>query len=220
MAVASFLLLVGLVPCAAAVDPVFDLPAILAVPMEAKVLARAEKDTRVTEEVLYRSEHDGPKRVDVFAYLSYPKGRKSLPAVVWAMPGLAAANTWWPEFFARRGYAALCVEYPMKGYRGSGQYDIAMDMGADPRAGGIYHAAVAFLRGVSYLETRVEVDPGRIGIAGSSWGGFFATLMVGVDRRLKVGASFFGAGELPLGCGWWGGPSCPGRRWCSTSAAT
>ncbi len=193
-------------PAAGRADPVFDLAAILAPPLEARVLAKAEKGGVVSEEVLYRSEMDGPKRVDVFAYFSYPKGGKSLPAVVWAMPGLAPANTWWPEFFAKRGYAALCVEYPMKGYRGTGQYEVSMDMGTDPRAAGICHAAVAFLRGVSYLQTRPEVDRERIGIAGSSWGGFFATLMVGLDSRLKVGASFFGAGNLTAGCGWWGGP--------------
>jgi dienelactone hydrolase len=201
---AAIPLLLCLLPAAAPPDPVFDLGAILALPMEAKVLASSEKEGIMTEEVLYRSEMDGPKPVDTFAYLSFPKDRRPMPAVIWAMPGLAPANTWWPQFFARRGYAALCVEYPMKGYRGTGQYAIAMDMEGDPRQSGLYHAAVAFLRGVSYLQARPEVDRQRIGIAGSSWGGFFTTLLVGIDPRLKVGASFFGSGNLAMGNNWWG----------------
>ena len=202
--VALVVTLLAALPAGAQSDPVFDLKTLLAPPLEAKVLARADKGDLTTEEVQYRSEQDGPKAVDVFAYFSYPKTRGPLPAVAWAMPGLGRANTWWPEFFAKCGYAALCVEYPMKGYRGTGQYDLGMDMGPDPRATGIYHAAVAFLRGVSYLESRPEVDRRRIGIAGSSWGGFFTTLMVGIDPRLKVGASFFGAGNLQMGNNWWG----------------
>ena len=207
---------------AAPPDPVFDLAAIHALPLEAKVLARSEQDGIITEEMLYRSEMDGAKAVDVFAYLSFPKTARPLPAVVWAMPGLAPANTWWPQFFARRGYAALCVEYPMKGYRGSGQYALGMDLAGNPRQSGIYHAAVAFVRGVSYLQTRPEVDRQRIGMAGSSWGGFFTTLVVGIDPRLKVGASFFGSGNLQMGNNWWeaGGRSTKDaaflRRWQAT----
>jgi hypothetical protein len=111
MAIRAFLLLCsGMLSATPPADPVFDLDTILAPPLEVRVLGKAEKGGLVSEEVLYRSEMDGPKRVDVFAYFSYPKGGKSLPAVVWAMPGLAPASTWWSEFFAKRGYAALCVE--------------------------------------------------------------------------------------------------------------
>ena len=58
---------------AAPADPVFDLGAILAPPLEAKVLAKTENGNIVTEQVLYRSEMDGPKRVDVTWTFSGPR---------------------------------------------------------------------------------------------------------------------------------------------------
>lgn len=190
-------------------DPVFDLPKLLATPVDGKVTKATEKDGIILEEVLYHSEMDGDKRVDIFGILAYPKGARQLPAIVWCQGGLSAAGDYWPLFFAKRGYVALCPEYPMTGYRCTVGYPIGMDLPGDlaapgdPHTSGIYHAAVALLKAVSFLETRPEVDKTRIGMAGSSWGGFFTTLMIGMDPRLKAGSCFFGAGNLQLGCGWW-----------------
>ncbi|RPI77217.1 MAG: hypothetical protein EHM42_14055, partial [Planctomycetaceae bacterium] len=71
---------------------------------------------------------------------------------------------------------------------------------------------MALLKAVSYLESRSEVDKNRIGMAGSSWGGFFTTLMVGIDSRLKVGSCLYGTGNLQLGNAWWDGNSKNGRE--------
>src|SRR5262245_3708903 len=76
----------GLVPAAAAqpaADPVFEVKAILAPPLAPRVLRTSEKDGIVTEEVMFHAEKDGSKSVDIFAYFSYPKGAKQLPAFVW-----------------------------------------------------------------------------------------------------------------------------------------
>lgn len=206
-------------------DPVFDLPALLAPPLEARVLKSTEKDGIVTEEVMFHSEKDGDKRVDIFAYFSYPKGAKKLPAFVWNQGGLYQATTYWTEFGAKRGYAALCIDFPIGGYRSTGGYPINsnVELGDDPKKAPIYHGAVALLRAVSFLESRPEVDKERIGMTGSSWGGYYTTLMVGIDGRLKVGSSMFGSGGLELGNAWWdgGGPN-PQRddafrqRWIKT----
>jgi hypothetical protein len=39
-------------------------------------------------------------------------------------------------------------------------------------------------------------------MAGSSWGGYYTTLMVGLDPRLKAGSCLFGCGGLYLGSAW------------------
>jgi dienelactone hydrolase len=191
-------------------DPIFDVEKLIATPVDAKITkGPTEKDGVMLEELMYHSEMDGDKRVDIYALFAYPKGARKLPAIVWCMPGLGQANDYWPIFFAKRGYAALCPEYPHTGYRCTVGYTIDMQPASEAktpeeiRKTGIYHAAVAFLKGVSFLQTRPEVDKDRIGVAGSSWGGFFTTLMVGVDPRLKAGASFFGCGNLQTGSAWW-----------------
>ena len=206
-------------------DPVFDLQAILVPPLNARVLKRSVADGLVTEEVMFHSETDGDKVVDIFAFFCYPEGAKGLPAFVWNQSGCYQASTYFPLLGARRGYAGLCIDFPIPGYRSTGNYPINSGIPPvdDPRQAPIYHGAVALLRAVSFLESRQEVDPDRIGMAGSSWGGFFTTLMVGVDPRLKAGSSMFGCGALELGNAWWdsAGNSAnfpPGvrERWATT----
>ena len=184
-------------------DPVFDVKALTATPLNPKVLKTTEKDGIVSEEVMFHSETDGEKSVDIFAFFSYPKGAKNLPAFVWNQAGLGQASTYFTELGAKRGYAAICIDLPLAGYRSTGGYQISgLEVGADPHQAPIYHGAVALLKAVSYLESRAEVDKDRIGMAGSSWGGFFTTLMIGIDPRLKVGSAMFGTGNLQLGSNW------------------
>src|SRR6267378_4071772 len=195
-------------------DPIFHLNRILAPPLKAGVLRTTEKDGIVTEEVMFHSEMDGAKSVDIFAYFSYPKGKKQLPAFIWNQGGLAQASTYWTVFGAKRGYATLCIDFPMPGYRSTGGYPIVsgLELPEDPKKAPIYHGAVALLRAVSFLESRAEVDKNKIGMAGSSWGGFFTTLMVGIDPRLKAGACMFGCGRLDLGNLWWDGQGWNDKR--------
>lgn len=188
-------------------DPVFDVPALLKPPLAAKVLKTTESKGIVTEEIKFHSHKDEGKSVDIFAFFSYPKGATKLPAFVWNQGGLYQATTYWTEFGARRGYATLCIDFPIGGYRSTGGYPInsGVELEGDPKKAPIYHGAVALLRAVSFLESRPEVDRDRIGMAGSSWGGFYTTLMTGLDRRIKVGSSMFGSGGLQLGNAWWDG---------------
>jgi dienelactone hydrolase len=184
---------------------VFDFAAINAPPLLSRTLKRTESNGIVTEEVKFLSEMDGRKPVEIFAYFSYPKGRRNLPAFIWIEGGLAPARTLRTHFGARRGYATMAIDFPRPGLRSTGLYPInlGLELGENPRQAPIYHGAVALLRAVSFLESRPEVDKNRIGMAGSSWGGLFTTLMTGVDRRLKVGACMFGTGNLQLGNMWW-----------------
>ena len=127
-----------------------------------------------------------------------PKERASYPPSSGTRGASAQASAYWTEFGARRGYATLCIDFPIPGYRSTGGYPInsGIELGDDPRQAPIYHGAVALLRAVSFLETRAEVDKDRIGMAGSSWGGFYTTLMAGLDPRLKAASCMYGCGSL------------------------
>lgn len=161
----------------------------------------------MTEELQFRSELDGSRPIDIFAFFSYPVGAHRLPAFIWNQGGLVRADPRPTEQGAKRGFATLAIDFPMPGYRSTGAYPIVdgLEFGPDARQAPIAHGAVALLRAVSYLESRAEVDPSRIGMAGSSWGGFFTTLMAGLDHRLKAAAAMFGSGALELGNPWWDG---------------
>jgi dienelactone hydrolase len=197
----------------AADDPIFDVESLSSTPLNAKTLKSTERDGIVTEEVRFHSETDGGKDVEIFAYFSYPQGARRLPAFIWNPGGLGQASMAFTETPARRGYAVLCIDFPMPGYRSTGNYPIntGLELGADPKSAPIFHGVVALLKAVTYLQSRPEVDPNRIGMAGSSWGGFFTTLMIGIDPRLKAGSCLYGSGGLQLGNAWWDGDSRNGR---------
>ncbi|MFN0054792.1 MAG: alpha/beta hydrolase family protein [Planctomycetales bacterium] len=207
-------LLIGARAGTAADDPVFDVRALLDTPLNAKVLKSTVSGQIVTEEVRFHSERDGEQDVEIFAFFSYPKGGRRLPAYIWNPGGLSQSSPAFTEVGARRGYATLCIDFPQKGYRSTGNYDIiaGLVLEGDPRRAPIYHGAVALLKAVSFLESRPEVDRQRIGMAGSSWGGFFTTFMAGIDPRPKVASSLYGSGNLHLGNAWWDGDSKNGRE--------
>ncbi len=210
---ANFVLFIATQSVAAADEAIFDVPALVSTPLNAKTLKTSHRDGVVTEEVRFHSETDGDKEVEIFAYFSYPEGASQLPAFIWNPGGLGQASPAFTETPARRGYAVLCIDFPQPGYRSTGNYPIntGLSVGDDSKQAPIYHGAVALLKAVSYLATRPEVDSQRIGMAGSSWGGFFTTLMVGIDPRLKAGSCLYGCGGLQLGNAWWDGVSRNGR---------
>jgi len=204
-------------------DPVFpDVPALYSTPLDAEVVKKTEQDGVVIEEVTFHVEMDGDKRVDSFGFFVYPTGAKGLPAVIWNQSGLAPADTNLARYGVKRGYAMFCFDYPNLGggYRTTEHYSInsTLVLTDDVQKAPIAHGAVTALKAVTFLQSRPEVDKDRIGMCGNSWGGFFSTLMCGVDPRLKAAASSFGTGNLQLGCAWWRGAPAPdiADRWAKT----
>lgn len=185
--------------------PVFNWQQLAATPLEPRLLKSTTRHGIVTRQVMFHSEMDGKKRVDIFAYFSYPTGRRRLPGLIWIEGGLARAKTTRTVFGARRGYATLAIDFPLPGYRSTGGYPInlQMELGENPHQAPIYHGAVALLKAMSFLCAQPQVDRNRIGMAGGSWGGFYTTLMTGVDPRIKAAACLYGCGNLQLGNMWW-----------------
>src|SRR5215831_11031222 len=78
-------------------ETVFDVPALTSTPLNPRTLKRTDKGDIITEEVRFHSEKDGDKDVDIFAYFSYPRGARKLPAFIWNPGGLSQASTHWTE---------------------------------------------------------------------------------------------------------------------------
>lgn len=175
-------------------EPLFDFKAILNDPLDAKVLSKEEVEGVVYEEVEYTAEVLDGKPVRIYGILAYPKGGRSLPAVYWSQSGMYGANRGTPGLFAKKGYCSMVVTLPHDVYKSFTAWNAS-----DPKAGNLTHLAYVQMRGITYMTTRLEVDPDRIGVSGSSYGGFFATLLAGADPRIRAGCSFFAAGNSHLG---------------------
>jgi len=185
-------------------DPIFNFNAIFNDPLDAKVLSSKEVQDDVSrgvlvvvEEVEYTAEVYNGKPVRIYGILAYPKGFTQLPGVYWSQGGMYAAGDYWPKTWAGKGYFCLNITLPHEIYNSFVRFTTER-----PEDGNLTHLAVAQMRGITYMTQRPEVDATRIGIGGSSYGGFFSSLIAGADPRVKCGMSFFTTGDHKLGTGY------------------
>jgi dipeptidyl aminopeptidase/acylaminoacyl peptidase len=119
----------------------------------------------------------------------YPvRGAGPAPAVVFCpgYTGTKFASFYQPyvERLTAEGIAVLLLDY-----RGWGESEGPRGV-IDPLA------QVADIRaGLTYLETRPEVDRAALGVVGVSFGGGHATYVAGVDRRVKAAVSISGVAD-------------------------
>jgi pimeloyl-ACP methyl ester carboxylesterase len=73
----------------------------------------------------------------------------------------------------RRGLATLAIDGP-----GQGESEFDLPLRPD------YDVPVRYV--IDYIETRPDVDAGRVGMLGVSLGGFFAARAAAVEKRLKA----------------------------------
>jgi dienelactone hydrolase len=177
-----------------AADPIFDLKKIQTEPLEVKsIKPPVEKDGLIIEHLEYTSQLHQGQPIRVKGILAYPKGAKKKPAVFFSMPGMAPASEYWSSVFAKKGYVCMTVTLP------TGALPDVIVNGRHLQDQNLTNFAISQLRAITLLSKRPEVDPNRIGIGGSSYGGFFATLIAGADPRIKAGMSFFAGGNHHLG---------------------
>jgi len=161
------------------------------------------------------------KPTRIFAWLGIPKGGGSkVPGIVLVHGGGGTAFRDWVQIWVNRGYAAIAMDLggeipagvagpvaeklpnkymPMAKPFANGKFE-PMDV---PLADTwFYHAVAAVTRGQSVLAGQPKVDPNKIGLTGSSWGGVLTILGMGVDKRFKFAAPVYGCGFLGENSSW------------------
>jgi dipeptidyl aminopeptidase/acylaminoacyl peptidase len=138
---------------------------------------------REREDVEYRS--DGAV---VRGWLHLPDTDSPAPAIVFC-PGYSGTRQ--AAFY--QPYVAALVEAGvgvlLSDYRGWGDSDGPRGV-IDPRM-----QTDDLRAGLSYLETRPEVDRARLGLVGVSFGGGHATWIDGIDRRVRAAVSISGVAD-------------------------
>ncbi|MCX7706216.1 MAG: hypothetical protein N2115_08200 [bacterium] len=176
------------------VEPIFNLEKIINEPLDTKIINTSKKENIVIQEIEFTSEHYQGKPVRIYGIIAFPEDAKTLPAIFWSQAGMAPANTGMPEFFAKRGYVCMCITLPHSIWNPNVAFNTK-----NPEDGNMTHYAIAQMRAITYLTSIPQVNPERIGIGGSSYGGFFSTLIAGADPRIKCGMSFFAGGNMAYG---------------------
>jgi dienelactone hydrolase len=169
-------------------------------PLADSMVLLGETEWFLHYDVQYRSEGD-----TVFAHLFLPRrppGAGPVPAIV-GLHGMFAPSEeqFWmmAQFLAKRGFAVMTPSLPYHHRRAKGLQIVTgqrMVVGsADTIRDNLRRAVVDMRRAIDWLETRPDVDPSRVYIAGASLGGIVGSLAYKIEPR-------FGAGLfVSAGCG-------------------
>lgn len=165
------------------------------------------------------------KKTKIFAYLGTPKNSDGkLPGVVLVHGGGGSAMDEWVRKWNEKGYVAIafdmCGQIPERTADGKAwrrTETLGNDwIGGPDRTGQhfsddhlpvqeqwTYHAVADALLATSVLAAHPQVDPGRIGIVGISWGSVVCSIAGGIDKRLAFVVPQYIGGFFKLGA--WAG---------------
>ncbi|MBN2328845.1 MAG: alpha/beta fold hydrolase [Candidatus Omnitrophica bacterium] len=210
-----FVIFIQAPPCEDTIERAETSPA---APWDLEVLSEPPEfqwidQTSKTRSLIYMGPpYQDHKQTRVFAYYSTPgilKGDPSLdaglPAMVLVHGGGGRAFEEWAALWAGRGYAAIAMDLAGCGMDGKRLPDGGPDQSDQTKFGNIdqpmteqwtYHAVANVILAHSLIRSFAEVDGGRVGLTGISWGGYLTCITAGVDNRFKAAAPVYGCGFL------------------------
>jgi dienelactone hydrolase len=196
--------------------------------LDNKVVREWEKDGIVYRYVTFHIGTFKGKPARMAAFFGFPKGAKKLPGLLHIHGGGQRAFLHEVEFYAKRGYACLSINWGGREMENAKEDDPNTDWGAvdptqknvpgyanlqpgeryldafdSPRNNNWYLLTLGARRGLTFLEQQPEVDADRLGVYGHSMGGSVTVYVAGSDSRVKaaapsVGGSGFRTEPWPL----------------------
>jgi len=159
----------------------------------------------------YKGETYKDRQTRVFAYYASPATleqkdtEKPYPAVVLVHGGGGTAFKEWAELWAKRGYAAIAMDFAGCGPERKPLADGGPGQSDKEKFGAIdqpyqdqwtYHAVANVILAHSLIRSFDEVDASRTAVTGISWGGYLTCIVAGLDNRFKAAVPVYGCGFL------------------------
>ena len=144
----------------------------------------------------------------VFAWLGIPKTAQKCPGIVLVHGGGGTAFEQWVRLWTQRGYAAIAIDTCGCTAGGEHMHRPRHALGGPPGWGGClqvddpiedqwaYHAVAGIILAGSLVRSLPQVDSGRIGLTGISWGGWLSCIAAGIDQRLGFVVPVYGCSVL------------------------
>ena len=153
--------------------------------------------------IFYDSVSYRNKPTRCFAWIGLPEGAGKdtpVPGIILIHGGGGTALANWVRHWNDLGYAAISMDtcgampcwsatpawhpsWPRHEYSGAPGWGGFDEIDLPAREQWIYQAVASVLRATALLGRMPEVDAGRIGIAGISWGGFLALIASSISPR-------------------------------------
>ena len=161
--------------------------------------------------------HGKPTRF--FAYYGVPENSNGLvPGMVLIHGGGGSAVADWVKMWNARGYAAISMDvcgcqptvggksqgasrhnmnWDRHAWSGPSGWDASFEQIDEPVADQwTYHAVAAAILSRKFLGSQPNVNAGRIGVTGISWGGYLTSIVGAVDPFFAFAAPVYGCGCL------------------------
>lgn len=197
-------------------------------PLDTKVVREWEKEGIVYRYVTFHIGIFKGKPARMAAFVGFPRGAKKLPGLLHIHGGGQRAFLNEVEFYARRGYGCLSINWGGREMENAKEGDPNTDWGAvdptqknvpgyanlkpgekypdpfeSPRNNNWYLLTLGARRGLTFLEQQPEFDADHLGVYGHSMGGNLTVYVAGTDSRVKaaapsVGGSGFRTEPWPL----------------------
>lgn len=197
-------------------------------PLDTRLVREWERDGIVFRYVTFHVGDFKGQPARMAAFYAFPKGAQKVAALLHLHGGGQRAFLHEVEFYARRGYPCLSINWGGREMEGAVAGDPNTDWGAvdptqtnvpgynnlrpgekyldpndSPRNNNWYLLTLGARRGLTFLERQPEVDPQRLGVYGHSMGGNLTVYVAGSDDRVRaaapsVGGSGFRTRAWPL----------------------
>ncbi len=153
----------------------------------------------------------------VFAIMAYPQAAGKYPGMLFLHGGGGNAETMAGNVvaYAQKGYAALAIDQPGICGTTNTPYTTGpwksrplgegprFDIAAGPQNSTLVDAEVAGIEAFNYLREQPFADSTKMGITGSSWGGYSTTFLSGVlGSKVKASWAYLGCGFYDKGSFW------------------
>ena len=186
-------------------------------PIDSTIVREWEKDNVVYRYVTFHIANFKNRPSRMAAYFAFPRDADRLPGLLHLHGGGQRAFLHEVEFYAKRGYACLSINWGgrvmeqaesgdpntdwgavdptqqnVAGYFNLKPGDQYLDSVDSPRNNNWYLLTLAARRALTFLELQPEVDPSRIGVYGHSMGGNLTVYVAGSDDRVRAAAPSVG----------------------------
>jgi len=186
-------------------------------PLDVHLVREWEKDGGVFRYVTYHVGTFKGVKARMAAFCGFPKGSEKTPGLLHLHGGGQRAFLHEVEFYVKKGYACLSINWGGREMEGSTPADPNTDWGAvdptqrnvpgyfnlqpgekyldpfeSPRNNNWYLLTLGARRGLTFLAEQPQVDPERLGVYGHSMGGNLTVYVAGTDDRVKVAAPSVG----------------------------
>ncbi|NDV62066.1 prolyl oligopeptidase family serine peptidase [Puniceicoccales bacterium CK1056] len=159
--------------------------------------------------------HGRPTKV--FAWIGIPESAgDKLPGIVLVHGGGGTAFREWVKKWNNEGFAAISIAvegqtderdtglkdqsnpqgWKKHDWAGPSRVGIYGDSGKPLKSQWMYHAIADTILANSLLRSLPEVDPGKVGVMGISWGGVITSTVIGIDERFAFAIPTYGCGHL------------------------